>query len=558
MKKTLLTTCNAKYIHKNLALRWFYVTCPHPKDMQLKEFTIKDDNDRIIQDILARDVEVVCFSCYIWNIEKIRELIHALRAMAPTLHIIVGGPEVSYESFALLQEGVDAISIGEGEQSLWNYITMLSEEEPYEVAGMYTKQFLNREYQRNDIAWLETFPDPYFLDIDQKDMGKRYFYFETSRGCPYQCTYCLSSNDRCVRMFSMSYVYGVLDKLARSDVRQVKLLDRTFNCDPKRALAMARYMNDRCKKQLFQFEIVAETLSEELLTFFCEEADTTRFRFEIGVQSFHAPTLASVGRIQDNRRLKEVIRRLRDAGCTMHVDLIAGLPYENMKQFALSFDELFALSVSEVQLGILKLLKGTHLRSQQVAFKMKYESVAPYTIQSNQWLHEDEIQQIDACAHAVEKFWNDGTCRFAICEILRKGWYTSAFALFMDLGKQYALLPRPYQVHELFQCFDALFFIHHDELHAMLAMDYYAGFKQKPHRFFQGVVTNDDKKRVLQHALTCGIANQNILFRYGMVEVGYWQGKSGWQLILYNADQDYPLQYYLTDDLQMIKEVHLR
>lgn len=554
MKKTLLTTCNAKYIHKNLALRWIYVTCPHKDQVSVKEYTMKDDDEHIVQDVLLHEFEVICFSCYIWNIEKTKRLIRMLKQRNASLHIIVGGPEVSYESYDVLNQGVDAISIGEGEKSVWEYIQMLDSVH-HLVQGMYTREFPDQTYMRNDIAWLETFDNPYFLPMDCTDMDKRYFYLETSRGCPYGCTYCLSSQDRCVRMFSDTYVENILHQIAKSNIRQVKLLDRTFNCDPKRALRIARYMNEHCVNQIFQFEIVAETLSEELLAFFCEEANPGRFRFEIGVQSFHKETLQSVGRIQNNERLKFVIKKLHESSCTLHADLIAGLPFESIEQFEKSFNELFALGAGEVQLGILKLLKGTKLRSQKDQFHMKFDRVAPYTIQATQWVCEDEMIRIDQCAHAVEKFWNSGTCCYTIKVLLKQQIYNSAFALFMSIGESYAKLPRPYQPYELFQCIQCLFPEHQNQINALLLMDYYPRFRQKPHRFCEGTIDLDQKKQVLHVALEKGIANQDQLYRYGVVDAGHYDDQYGYQLVLFNTHQTYPKQYFLPYDMSYIKEV---
>ncbi|MEG0709797.1 MAG: DUF4080 domain-containing protein [Longicatena sp.] len=554
MKKVLLTTCNAKYIHKNLALRWIYTTCPHKEDILLKEYTIKDTLDKIVNDIIQMHVEVVCFSCYIWNIEFILNIIKELKRRDPSQHIIVGGPEVSYESYDLLDQGVDAISIGEGEESIWEYIEML-EGNPKEIIGMYTKAFPNKTYRKVDIRYLERFDDPYFMEFDKADMGKRYFYLETSRGCPYGCTYCLSSADRNIRMFSDEYVIKLLEKIAVSDVKQVKLLDRTFNSDPKRALKIARYMNEHCKNQIFQFEIVAETLSDDLLTFFCEEADANRFRFEIGVQSFNSKTLTSVGRYQNNTRLKEVIARFKKAKCIMHVDLIAGLPYEGMESFQHSFDELFALGASEVQLGILKLLKGTKLRSQRDEFAFTFDVHPPYDVHSTAWLSKDELLSIHCCADAVEKFWNSGVAQGIIRVMLEKKWYTSPFVLFQDLGQEFAKLPRPYQPFALFQCFYPLLKKQDKNVvDGLLLFYYYPRFKQKPHRFCDGSVSLLKKKEILNFALEKGIDNQDRLFRYGVVDIAY-QEHLGYQLVLYNTTQTYPKQYFINQEISKIEEI---
>lgn len=555
MKKVLLTTLNAKYIHKNLALRWLYTTCPHQEDVQLKEYTIKEDIEYIVSDILSREAEVVCFSCYIWNIEQTLECIRLIKQKREHIHIVVGGPEVSYEYQDLLNKGIDGISIGEGEESLWEYIDMLSEESDREIRGIYTKQFPNKEYRKTDIAWLEQFEDPYFLEMDQQHMGNRYFYLETSRGCPYGCTYCLSSTDRAVRMFSLDYVMKILEKLRHSNVRQVKLLDRTFNSNPKRALTIARYMNEYCKNQIFQFEIVAETLSEELLTFFCEEADPQRFRFEIGVQSFNTQTLSAVGRIQNNERLCKVIKRLKESGVTMHVDLIAGLPHEGIESFQTSFDQLFSLGASELQLGILKLLKGTKLRSQKDQYHFFFQEQAPYDVLSTKWLTKEEMEDIHACADAVEKFWNHGTCRYVISKMLQLG-YQSAFQLFIDLGKEYRKLPRPYQPYELFCCFYPLLQKYSkQEADAILLTQYYQNFKQKPHRFTAAWVDLEKKKEILSFALENNIANQDQLYRYGLVDIAF-DDELCYQLVLYNTSQKLPKIWLIDKNLTTIKELN--
>lgn len=555
MKKVLLTTLNAKYIHKNLALRWLYTTCPHQEDVQLKEYTIKEDIEYIVSDILSREAEVVCFSCYIWNIEQTFECIRLIKQKREHIHIVVGGPEVSYEYQDLLNKGIDAISIGEGEESLWEYIDMLSEESDREIRGIYTKQFPNKEYRKTDIAWLEQFENPYFLEMDQQHMGNRYFYLETSRGCPYGCTYCLSSTDRAVRMFSLDYVMKILEKLRHSNVRQVKLLDRTFNSNPKRVLTIARYMNEYCKNQIFQFEIVAETLSEELLTFFCEEADPQRFRFEIGVQSFNTQTLSAVGRIQNNERLCKVIKRLKESGVTMHVDLIAGLPHEGIESFQTSFDQLFSLGASELQLGILKLLKGTKLRSQKDQYHFFFQEQAPYDVLSTKWLTKEEMEDIHACADAVEKFWNHGTCRYVISKMLQLG-YQSAFQLFLDLGKEYRKLPRPYQPYELFCCFYPLLNNHSkQEADAILLTQYYQNFKQKPHRFTDAWVDLEKKKEILSFALENNIANQDQLYRYGLVDIAF-DDELCYQLVLYNTSQKLPKIWLIDKNLTTIKELN--
>lgn len=547
--KVLLTTLNAKYIHKNLALRWLYVARCKDVDVILKEYTIKHDLNQIVEEILSLNVDVIAFSVYIWNIEPITLLIEQIKAKS-NIHIIVGGPEVTYDSYDLLEKGVDAISLGEGEVAFWEYIKMLKSDYLYEVAGIYTKAFPNTQIMRSDLAFNESLENPYFLKMDEKDMDKRYFYLETSRGCPYQCEYCLSSTDSKVRMFSETYIFSILEKLAASKVRIVKLLDRTFNVHPKRALRIARYMNTHCVNQIFQFEIVAETLSEELLCFFEKEADIRRFRFEIGVQSFHEKTLHSVGRMQNNKRLQEVITRLRKANVVMHVDLIAGLPYESFNGFKESFNQLYALYADEIQLGILKLLKGTKLKEKSGEYGFIYHKKPPYNVLETKWVSAIEMEELHDCAHAVEKYYNNGRCRCAIDTILELGLYSDAFSLFDELGKHLKKIKKPYQPHDLFKILKQVMGDADEMLiDGILNYDYYAIFKQKPKMFLKNKISINKRKAIMEEAIIRNIADEKTLHHYGHIDTIYYKHQLGYQFILYSSMQTYPNRWFILQDV---------
>lgn len=543
--KILLTTLNAKYIHKNLALRWLYVARRKDVDVAIKEYTIKEEIGYIVEDILAMDHDVVAFSVYIWNLEATLEIIKQLRANSKK-HIIVGGPEVSYESFDLIEQGVDAICLGEGEQAFWQYIDNLGAQREVEVLGMYTKKFPNKQFAYVDLAYNEQFEDPYFLTFDQATMANRYLYFETSRGCPYACTYCLSSADAKLRLFNEDYVFAMLAKIAASDVRIVKLLDRTFNVHPTRALKIANYMNEYCQKQIFQFEIVAETLSEELITFFCEVEDKTRFRFEIGVQSFYEPTLQAVGRKQNNERLSKVISRFQQAGVVMHVDLIAGLPYEGYERFRQSFNTLYDLHVDEIQLGILKILKGTPLKRKQQDYGFVYNEQPPYEIQATNWLNREALQDIQHIAHAVEKCYNSGMLRYTIDELIRLGLYEDAFTLFSDIGKELAWLQHPYQPHDVFGVVKHLFGKRSEAIvDGLLKYDYFKIFKQKPKLFLKKVVTSQARKEMMEMFIKQAIIKENEIYNYAYIDTVYYKQRLGYQLVLYNRKQEYPKRWFI-------------
>lgn len=545
--KVLLTTLNAKYIHKNLALRWLYVSSYKKEDVRIKEYTIKHDPIKVAQELIEAEEEIIAFSVYIWNIKPTLEIISYMKEHSHK-HIIVGGPEVTYESYDLVDKGVDAISLGEGEIAFWNYIKMLESDSTYEVDGIYTKEYPNTNVQKVDLTYSESLDDPYFLEIDKNEMDKRYFYFETSRGCPYSCEYCLSSTDNRVRMFSEEYIFTILEKISKSNIRIVKLLDRTFNVHPKRALKIARYMNENCPNQIFQFEIVAETLSEEMLEFFEKEADKKRFRFEIGVQSFQSETLKAVGRIQNNERLVEVINRLQKANVVMHLDLIAGLPYEDVHLFKDSFNRLYDLHIDEIQLGILKLLKGTNLKRKQKEYDYVYNEEPPYDIEETKWLNKQEMKEINDCAHAVEKYYNSGKCRYSIDTILELGFYSDAFSLFYELGKKMNRLKRPYQPHDLFVLLKESIVGHDDMVDGILNYDYYPIFKQKPKMFLKNKISDELRKEMMQMCEDKHIISEEERHHYSYLDTVYYEGKLGYQLLVYSKKQDYPVRYFIKDN----------
>lgn len=546
--KVLLTTLNAKYIHKNLALRWLYVSRNQKENVVLKEYTIKEDIDFIVEDILCKEVDVVAFSTYIWNIENTMQIVKKLKAKS-NIHIILGGPEVTFESYHLVDEGVDALSLGEGEIAFWNYISMLENKECYEIEGIYTKAHPNTHVCKVDVSLNETYENPYFLEMDEKEMGKRYFYLETSRGCPYGCEYCLSSTDRKVRYFSEAYVFNILEKLKDSDVKVVKLLDRTFNVKPSRALKMARYMNEKCTKQIFQFEVVAETLSDEMLDFFIYEADKKRFRLEIGVQSFHDKTLEAVGRYQNNKRLMEVIKKLGDANITMHVDLIAGLPYEGLERFKTSFNTLYDLHASEIQLGILKLLKGTNLKKKKDLYGFEFNMNPPYDVVSTAWLNKEELEKIHGAALACEKCYNSGRMQYSIDTILALGLYSDAFSLFYAIGEKLVKLEKPYHTWHVFAIVKEILKDQDDMLvDAILNYDYYRLFKQKPKMYLKDKLNNEIRKQIGDVLESKKIVNQYERHHYTHIDVMYHNNEVKIAAILYSNKQEYPRIVFVKED----------
>ena len=445
--KVVLTTLNAKYIHKNLALRWLYVSRIPEADVELMEFVIKDDLERISDQIASRQPEVIGISVYIWNADLTRKWIAILKRKLPHVRILIGGPEVSYQCEDWLDTGIEAVLRGEGEKTFWQAVRREAD-----IDGLVSRSYVSPvAYARVDLNWLETLESPYWLAMDEEAMAHRYLYLETSRGCPYHCAYCLSSADNRVRMFSEAYVLRQLAPLAERTVKQVKFLDRTYNVMPERALRIARFIETLPPSINFQFEVVADTISEAMLDFFEQEADPARYRFEIGVQSLNSKTLEAVDRRQDNQRLLEVTSRLLKRGYVCHLDLIAGLPYEDRASFEQSYNGLFAVCPSELQVGILKLLKGTAMIARAPAWGMEFEAQTPYTVTKTAWLSEVDLAEVECVHLATEKLLNSGRCRACLQSVFAEHPQLSAYALMAQAGARLQALPHPYQLKDLYE-----------------------------------------------------------------------------------------------------------
>ena len=544
LMKTALVGFNAKYIHKNLALRWLYVSKPAEEDARIFEFTIKDDAARVANVIKEYQPDIVAISVYIWNVEIVREFITKIRELLPACRINLGGPEVSFENDEWFEYPIDSIIQGEGEISFWKYV-----QNEIDVDGL--RLHNNKplvEYAKVPLRYLEKLECPYFLEIDKDSMHNRYLYVETSRGCPYRCSYCLASLDNQVRIFSEEYMDMVFDRLEQSSVRQVKFLDRTFNIKPTRALSIAKRLGLMPNDISFQFEVVAETLSNDLLEYFINYEDRSKFRFEIGLQSFNDEALKSVNRIQDNEKLVGVIKRMQQANCIMHVDLIAGLPFEDLVSFKETFNRLYSLHIDEIQVGILKLLKGTELKSKLNEYEMEFSNKTPYTIIKNKWLSNDDISIVEDVYHAVEKCWNSSKLKNTIKYLTDKGY--PSFDLFARIGKGIRTLPSPYQTRDLFMI---LLEIENDIIPYVLTTDYYRLFKQRPKRLVPFNLEGEQLSKLNECLLQYGLKEKE-LYHYGMLDYGYYNGECCYQCVVYNSKQTLPRRYFVSKDYKNVRE----
>ncbi len=426
-KKILLTTLNSKYVHTNLALKYLYVTSKDVCDrLTLKEYTINNDDEYIFNDLVQGDYDIICFSCYIWNVEKLRELAENLKKACPDVIIIMGGPEVSYDAPAFLRENpaVDFIVRGEGEYTLRCLLEKLQEgRHDFEnIKGLSfragTAHFSgNGEVSASaragiaqtddaDLLVFETVPFPYEFFPCEKD---RVIYYESTRGCPYKCAYCISSLEKKMRALPLERVCHDLDRFIYSGVRQVKFIDRTFNWDRERCRQILSYIISRDTGLTnYHFELCGDLIDAELISLL-SNARPGLFQFEIGIQSTNQKTLLAINRRNDLELTLENIRRLVSLGNSdVHVDLIAGLPFEDYQTFKKSFNDVYELGAGAFQLGFLKLLKGTEIRRQAEKYDYKFKSKAPYEVISNMFISAKELTRLKQMEYLLDVYYNRG------------------------------------------------------------------------------------------------------------------------------------------------------
>ncbi|WP_051280276.1 B12-binding domain-containing radical SAM protein [Anaerovorax odorimutans] len=416
--KILLTTLNAKYIHSNLALKYLYTSVIENKEtISIREFTINNSDDYIFTELCREEYEVVCFSCYIWNTQRILYLAENLKKAKPEVKILFGGPEVSFDSVNIMTENkfVDFIISGEGELAFKQFLNNYFSDEPnYENINGLT-------YRLGDEICISS--PPKLLEFDKVPFPYEYLepesdkvvYYESTRGCPYRCSYCLSSIDKTVRALPVDRVYRELKFFIDRNVKQVKFIDRTFNWNKERCLEILRFLivNDN-KITNFHFELCGDLIDEKLIELLKSARDGL-FQFEIGVQSTNNKTLEACNRKCNFTKLKNNIEQILNMGnIHLHLDLIAGLPYEDYNSFKESFNSVYALSAPQIQLGFLKLLKGAAIRGQTDLYKYEYRRKEPYEIISNQFLSALEVTHLKMIENVLDLYYNRGGFEFSI------------------------------------------------------------------------------------------------------------------------------------------------
>lgn len=440
MKKVILAALNAKYIHSNLALRYLsrFQHNNRKHHVETMEFTINQRLDFIAEELFRKQPDVVLFSCYIWNVEMLRQLCPVLKKIMPDCVIGFGGPEVSYESETFLRENpaVDFVMRGEGELVFTKYLEHLDTGNPAtlgEIESLTYRQgeeiFSTPQMHPMDLALL---PFPY--EEDFSDVRNQIIYYESSRGCPYHCGYCLSSVENGVRFVPLDKVLPDLQKFLDKNVPQVKFIDRTFNCKKSHAMAIWKYLHEHDNGVTnFHFEITADLIDQETIDFL-KTVRKGLFQFEIGVQSTNPQTIRAINRNVDFAALSEIVQQIKDGGnIHQHLDLIAGLPYEDYDSFGRSFNDVYALHPEQLQLGFLKVLKGSMLHQKQEEFEIVYHDTAPYEVLTTHELPYADTLRLKYVEEMVETYYNSGRFLHTLAYLVPL--YESPFAFFEALSQ---------------------------------------------------------------------------------------------------------------------------
>ena len=435
--KILLAACNAKYIHSNLTVYDLQAYASEYTDhIILKEYTINQQKDDIMRDIYLEHPDVVCVSCYIWNISFVKELMADLAKILPGADFWAGGPEVSYDAEKFLSENPEftGVMVGEGEetfQELSGYYVKKNPEKLENITGICYRdgeKIIHNGWRR--IMDLSSIP---FIYKDLSEFKNRIIYYESSRGCPFSCSYCLSSVDKKLRFRDIEMVKKELQFFIDHKVPQVKFVDRTFNCKHDHAMAIWKYINDHDNGVTnFHFEISADLLREEEL----QEMSTMRpglIQLEIGVQSTNPDTIKAIHRTMDFEKLKGIVDRIHSFGnIHQHLDLIAGLPYEDYDSFRNSFNDVYALKPQQLQLGFLKVLKGSHMMEMCREYGIVYKNREPYEVLSTKWLDYGHVLKLKNVENMVEVYYNSG--QFQKTLEYAESFFPDAFSIYEGLG----------------------------------------------------------------------------------------------------------------------------
>ena len=405
--KILLTAVNTKFVHSNLAVRYLRAfTKDLNYDVKIREFSINDREEHILKEIIEEKADVVAFSTYIWNVELIERVANLIKIVSPKTEILYGGPEVSYDSKTCLEESVgDYIIEGEGEKTYREFVEYkLGLRNIEDIKGLYYKK--EGKVLFNGSRPLMKMDEIVFPYEEDEDLNNKIVYYEGSRGCPFNCKYCLSSTTHGVRFHSIERTLSELNFFIKKKVRLVKFVDRTFNCNHKYSMAVWEFLINADTDTKFHFEISADILKKEEIEIL-KKAPKGRFQFEVGVQTTNDNVLKNINRFVNFSDIKEKVEELLSIkNIQQHLDLIAGLPGEDYESFIRSFNDVHSIRPEEIQLGFLKLLKGSDMRRDAHLYDMKYSPYPPYEVFSTDKISYEEMQILKRVEAVVDKYYN--------------------------------------------------------------------------------------------------------------------------------------------------------
>ncbi len=444
--KILLTAINAKYIHSNLAVYSLknYVE-RFEEDVDIVEYTINQNLDEILSDLFIKHPDILCFSCYLWNISYVKQLIVEVKKVLPEVVIWLGGPEVSYSAVKVIQEysQVDGIICGEGEQTFLEVVEYYRGKRDslkdingivYRMGKTFEKEGQIVENPLRSVMDLSSVP---FVYNNMDRFAHKIIYYESSRGCPFSCSYCLSSVDKRLRFRNLDLVKEELQALIDAQVPQVKFVDRTFNCKHEHALEIWKYLSEHDQGNTnFHFEVAADLLNEEELSLI-ESMRPGLIQLEIGVQSTNPKTIKEIHRTMKFDVVKRNVERIHKKGnIHQHLDLIAGLPYEDYESFRHSFNDVYGLKPEQLQLGFLKVLKGSYMHENAQKYALVYQERPPFEVLSTRWLSYEDIIHLKGIEEMVEVYYNSRQFEHTL-EKLEYA-FEDAFTMFETLSKYYA------------------------------------------------------------------------------------------------------------------------
>ena len=441
--KILLAACNAKYIHSNLAV-YNLKSCSgeYSSSVVVKEYTINQIRDDILKDIYLEQPDVVCFSCYIWNISFVRELVPDLKKILPQVEFWAGGPEVSYDAVEFLKKNPAffGVMVGEGEETFHELAGYYIERKPETLSGIRGVAFRDENKGRDIVhtGWRELMDlsKVPFAYSNLTEFKNRIIYYESSRGCPFSCSYCLSSIDKKLRFRDIELVKKELQFFIDNKVPQVKFVDRTFNCKHDHAMEIWRYITENDNGITnFHFEISADLLRAEELALM-KTMRPGLIQLEIGVQSTNPQTIKAIRRTMDFEKLKGIVEQIHSFGnIHQHLDLIAGLPYEGYDSFHKSFCDVYALRPEQFQLGFLKVLKGSYMMEMTGEYQILYKDREPYEVLSTAWMTYGEILRLKMVESMVEVYYNSG--QFKNTLVFLEKYFDDPFRMYEALGRFY-------------------------------------------------------------------------------------------------------------------------